>query len=86
MRYMEVLMDQFKTHSDKTALIDPATDRYMTYGELDEVTSKVYSYRLMLGRDEFGQILSTPGKKGYARTKLHDALYAIYTSGTTGKE
>lgn len=46
------------TAPDKTVLIDAATERIMSYGELDELTSKVYA-RLTeekIGRDDFVMI------------------------------
>ena len=41
MRYMEKIMEWFMTAPGKESLIDAASGRTMTYGELDKVTSKV---------------------------------------------
>ena len=51
-------MEWFKTSPDKETLIDAATGRTMTYGELDEVTSKVYAYLANkgIGRESFVMI------------------------------
>ncbi|MBR0092560.1 MAG: AMP-binding protein [Lachnospiraceae bacterium] len=138
---MERLMKHFQENAQKTILLDGATGKTLTFGELDELTARVYGYlsekgigresfvminlprgiyalaaavgvwragaayvlvedgtpvekrdyiyrdcgcTLMLRAEEFSEILSFPGKEGYAKTDLHDASYAVYTSGTTG--
>lgn len=58
MRYMKGVMEQFMLRPGKTSLIDAATDRSMSYGALDEVTSKVYAYLSDrgIGREDFVMI------------------------------
>ena len=40
MRYIEGVMNWCRKAPEKTALIDVAADRAMSYGELDEMTAK----------------------------------------------
>ena len=58
MRYMEGVMDRCRKDPGKIFLIDAAEEKTLSYGELDELTSKVYAYLSDkgIGREDFVMI------------------------------
>ncbi|MBR1844148.1 MAG: AMP-binding protein [Lachnospiraceae bacterium] len=88
MRYMECIMNRFITEPDKTSLIDAGTDRSLSYGELDVVTSKVYAYlsRRGIGKESFVMIDLPRGIDAMAVTIgvwRAGAAYVILEEGTS---
>lgn len=58
MRYMEGVMERCRKDPGKIFLIDAAEDKTLSYGELDELTSKVYAYLSDkgIGKEDFVMI------------------------------
>lgn len=58
MRYMEGVLERCRKDPDKIFTIDTANDKTLSYGELDELTSKVYAYLSDrgIGRENFVMI------------------------------
>ena len=91
MRYMEKIMEWFMTAPGKESLIDAASGRTMTYGELDKVTSKVYAYLLKegIGREDFVMIDLPRGIDAIAviiGVWRAGAAYVIVEEGTTAEK
>lgn len=58
MSYMSRMMEHFKEDADRSAMIDVATGKTLTYGELDDLTSRVYAYLTDkgIGKEQFVMI------------------------------